>query len=182
MIVSTIRWSDASHVRSQAENRHPHPGQQQAAQGRRGEAEDLRFRVRRGRSHHRGVPADGARQRVRHLRDGDHDLYLRQGARQADDGGADLPGARVPPRRDPRQYQGGAFAEGARRQEGRRQPRLHRHHRRLGAGHFAGRARCRSLQDHLGAVRRRARRRIQGAEERGADREGQGYGRDARLR
>ena len=32
----------------------------------------------------------------------------------------------------------GAFAEGARRQEGRRQPRLHRHHRRVGARHSAG--------------------------------------------
>ena len=45
--------------------------------------------------HHRRVPPHGARQRVRHLRDGDHDLYLRQGARQADDRGAGVPGARA---------------------------------------------------------------------------------------
>ena len=40
-----------------------------------------------------------------------------------------------------------------RRQTSRRQPRLHRHHRRLGAKHPAGGIRSRSCQDHLGAFR-----------------------------
>ena len=58
-------------------------------------------------------------------------------------------------------------------QAGRRQSRLHRHRRRLGARRPAGRAWRRPEQDHLGAVGGRARCRIQTARQRGADRAGQ---------
>ncbi len=74
-----------------------------------------------------------------------------------------------------------AHAEGPRRQTGRRQPRLHGHHRGVGAQHPAGRARRRSQQDHLGALGRRARGRVPPARERRADRAGQEDGRHARL-
>ena len=64
---------------------------------------------------------------------------------------------------------------------GRRQPRLHRHDRRVGAQHPAGGARRRPRQDHLGALRRRARGRIPAAVQRGADRAGQADGRHAGI-
>ena len=48
-------------------------------------------------------------------------------------------------------------AEGPGGPQGRRQPRLHRHHRAVGARHPAKRVRRRPEQDHLDADRRRAR-------------------------
>ncbi len=92
-------------------------------------------------------------------------------ARQADDGRAGVPGARLSPRRDPGQHQvRHPHAQGPRRPKGRRQPRLHGDHRGVGARHSAGRVRRRPEQDHLGALRRRARGGVPAARQRGADR------------
>ena len=55
------------------------------------------------------------------------------------------------------------------RQEGRRQPRLHRHDRTLGAQRAATRVRRRSREDYVGAVGRRACRRVPSTVERGLD-------------
>ena len=101
----TITWSEASHVRPQAENRTRTQGNNKPLKDGAVKPKTFDFAFEEVDPHHRRVPAHGARQRVRHLRDGDHDLYLRQGARQADDGGAGLHRARVPSRRDPGQHQ-----------------------------------------------------------------------------
>ena len=81
-----------------------------------------------------------------------------------------LPGPRLPPRRDPVRPadRHRAAPEGPGRPAGRRQPRLHGHHRRLGAGDPARRARRRPRLGDLGALRRRARRGVPAAAERGA--------------
>ena len=138
-------YLDPTHGRTQAQDRHPHPGQQPGPQGRQRQAAQLRVRLRRGRSADRRVPPHGAGRRVRHLRDGDHHLYLRPRLRQADDGGAGVPGARLSSWRDPGQHQvRHPQPEGPRGQAGRRQPRLHGHHRGVGARHPAGGIRRRS--------------------------------------
>ena len=58
-------------------------------------------------------------------------------------------------------------AEGPGGPQGRRQPRLHRHHRAVGARHPAERVRRRPEQGHLGPDRRRARAGIRIPAERG---------------
>ena len=118
-------------------DRHPHAGEQPGAQGRDRQAADVRVRLRRGPVLDRRLPAHGARARVRHLRDGDHDLHLRARPRQALHRAADLPGARSsttarssstrrPGIRSPKDLEG---------QARRRQSRLHRDDRRVGARH-----------------------------------------------
>ena len=60
--------------------------------------------------------------------------------------------------------------EGSGRPEGGRQPRLHGHDRVVGAQHPAARVRCRSEPGDVGALRRRARRRVSAAGQRGPHR------------
>ena len=73
------------------------------------------------------------------------------------------PGVRdpeFPPLGDVREHQvRRQEAEGPGRPQGRRQPRLHGHHRAVGARRAAKRIRRRPEQDHLDSDRRRARRR-----------------------
>ena len=95
---------------------------------------------------------------------------------------ADLPGAPIPPRRDPGEHESrDPLAERLRRETRRRQPRLHGDDRRVGARDPRLAIRRRPRQDHLGALGRRARRRVQAAEQRRPHREREGHGQDARV-
>ena len=171
------------HGRTETENRHPHARQQPGAQRRDREAQNFRIRFCGGQSADRRLPPHGARARIRHLRDGDHHLYLRPRPWQAHDRGADLPGARLPSWRHSGEHQGRhSQPQGSGGQARRGEPRLHGDDRRVGAQHPAGRIRRRSFQDHLGAVGRRACGGVRAAEERRADREGKEDGGHAQLR
>src|SRR5689334_1058821 len=75
-----------------------------SAQGRLGEAAHVRDGVRGGAGHHQGVPADGARPGVRHLRARDDDLSLLARVRKAVHRHSRLPDAGVPPRRHSLQH------------------------------------------------------------------------------
>src|SRR5258706_11220146 len=165
-----------------AEDRHPHAGQQPGAQGRHRPPRRFRVRLRRGRPADRRLPPHGARPRVRRLRDGAHHLCHRTRLRQAHDRPADLPHASVPPRRYRMQHaRRNPLAEGPRGPQGGRESWLHRHHGPLGAQRPRPPVWRGPREDHLGALRRRARRRVRSARQRRADREGPEDGRPARL-
>ena len=96
--------------------------------------------------------------RIRHLRDGVHDLCLRPRRRPAVHRNSAVRDAEFSPLGDLLQREiRHPDAEGSGGPQGRGQPRLHRHHRAVGPRHPAIRIRRRPEQDHLGAHRRRAR-------------------------
>ena len=101
--------------------------------------------------------------RIRHLRDGVHDLCLRPRRRQAVHRHPGVRDPQLPPLGDLLQREvRHPDAEGPGGPQGRRQPRLHRHHRAVGARHPANRIRRRPEQDHLDPDRRRARGGVRG--------------------
>ena len=139
-----------------SEDRRRHIGAYGGGQGRNRPDRRSRGEFRRGGADHRGVPPDGARRRVRRLRDGADHLSDRAGARRAVYRAADLRHAALPSRR----LRGPARcrhqeAEGPRRQA-RRRARLFGDDGRVDARHFHQRVWPRRLEGDLGGGRRGA--------------------------
>ena len=114
--------------------------------------------IRRGRADRADDAADVPGPGIRHLRDGVHHLCLRPRRRPAVHRHPGVRDAEFPPLGDlPERQRRHPRAEGPRGPQGRRQPRLHRHHRVVGARRAAKRIRRRPEQGDLHSDRRRAR-------------------------
>ena len=102
--------------------------------------------------------------RVRRLRDGDHDLPVRQGARRAVHRAAGLPGARLPPRRDrPSTRRPASASRRTWRAGGSASTAATRSPPASGRAASCATSTASTSTGHLGALRRRARGRVPAA-------------------